>query len=83
MKGIIFNLLEEVVTQAHGEEVWDQLLDAAQVDGAFTSLGNYPDEDLFIREKFEAELATRGMKSIMPAQAYEDRTFEWDYSAGD
>ncbi|HEV7866678.1 MAG TPA: heme NO-binding domain-containing protein [Chthoniobacteraceae bacterium] len=47
MKGIIFNLLEEVVTQGHGEEVWDELLDAAQVDGVFTSLGNYPDEDLF------------------------------------
>lgn len=47
MKGIIFNLLEEVVTQAHGEAVWDQLLEAAGVEGAFTSLGNYPDEDLF------------------------------------
>lgn len=47
MKGIIFNLLEEVVTDAHGEKVWDDLLEAAQVDGVFTSLGNYPDEDLF------------------------------------
>lgn len=46
MKGIIFNLLEEVVTETHGEKVWDQLLDAAHVDGVFTSLGNYPDEDL-------------------------------------
>src|SRR5437867_896326 len=47
MKGIIFNLLEEVVTQAHGEKVWDQLLVTAQLDGVFTSLGNYPDEHLF------------------------------------
>ncbi len=47
MKGIIFNLLQEVVTQAHGEDVWDQLLETAGVDGVFTSLGNYPDEDLF------------------------------------
>ena len=46
MKGIIFNLLEEVVTQAHGEDVWDQLLEAAGLDGVFTSLGNYPDEHL-------------------------------------
>jgi hypothetical protein len=46
MKGIIFNLLEEVVTQTHGEEMWDHLLDTTQLDGAFTSLGNYPDEDL-------------------------------------
>ncbi len=47
MKGIIFNLLEEVVTEAHGEKLWDELLEAAHVDGVFTSLGNYPDEDLF------------------------------------
>ncbi len=47
MKGIIFNLLEEVITQAHGEATWDHLLDATGLDGAFTSLGNYADEDLF------------------------------------
>jgi hypothetical protein len=47
MKGIIFNLLEEVVTQAHGCDVWDQLLEAAGVSGAYTSLGNYPDDELY------------------------------------
>jgi hypothetical protein len=47
MKGIIFNLLEEVITQEFGEDTWDQLPDTAQVDGAFTSLGTYPDADLF------------------------------------
>ena len=47
MKGIIFNLLEEVVSDAHGESVWDDLLSVSGVEGAFTSLGNYPDEDLF------------------------------------
>jgi hypothetical protein len=47
MKGIIFNLLEEVVTRQYGEATWDQLLDDARIDGAYTSLGNYPDEQLF------------------------------------
>ncbi len=47
MKGIIFNLLEEVVTQHLGAETWDQLLADAGLDGVFTSLGNYPDEYLF------------------------------------
>jgi hypothetical protein len=47
VKGIIFNLLEEVVTEKFGADKWDQLLKEAQVDGAFTSLGNYPDADLF------------------------------------
>ena len=46
MKGIIFNLLEEAVTRRLGADAWDDLLVQAQVDGAFTSLGNYPDETL-------------------------------------
>ena len=45
MKGIIFNLLEEVVAIHLGELAWDGLLDRAGVDGVYTSLGNYPDED--------------------------------------
>lgn len=46
MKGIVFNLLEQVVTDAHGEDVWEDLLDEAGVDGAYTSLGSYADEDM-------------------------------------
>jgi hypothetical protein len=46
MKGIVFNLLEECVTAEHGEDTWDALLDAAGLDGVYTSLGSYPDEDL-------------------------------------
>ena len=47
MKGIIFNLVEEVVTKNYGEDTWDSLLDAAELDGSYTSLGSYPDTDLF------------------------------------
>lgn len=46
MKGIVFNLLEEAIRQEHGEDAWDALLDQTQLDGAYTSLGNYPDQDL-------------------------------------
>ncbi len=46
MKGIIFNLLEEIVTEEHGSDTWDDLLETAGLDGAYTSLGSYPDEDL-------------------------------------
>ena len=46
MKGIIFNLAQEVITQSHGEDAWDALLDSAGLDGSYTSLGNYPDGDL-------------------------------------
>jgi hypothetical protein len=46
MKGIVFNLLEEVVRAEYGEDTWDTLLDKAGLDGAYTSLGGYPDTDM-------------------------------------
>ncbi|MEO7803977.1 MAG: heme NO-binding domain-containing protein [Actinomycetota bacterium] len=46
MKGIVFNLLEEVVSEELGESVWDSLLDTTGLDGAYTSVGSYDDEDL-------------------------------------
>lgn len=46
MKGIVFNLLQEVVSREYGEDTWDSLLDAAGVEGAYTAVGSYPDEDL-------------------------------------
>lgn len=55
MKGIVFNLLEQVVSTAHGEDVWDQLLDDAGVDGVYTSLGSYPDEELGLLVKAASE----------------------------
>jgi hypothetical protein len=45
MKGIVFNLLEEAVVEAQGPDAWDQVLEDAGVDGAYTSLGNYPDDE--------------------------------------
>ncbi len=46
MKGVVFNLLEEVVRRSHGEDTWDALLDHAGLAGSYTSLGSYPDEDM-------------------------------------
>ena len=46
MKGVMFNLLEEVVTTQMGEDAWDRILDGAGIEGVYTSLGNYPDEEL-------------------------------------
>jgi quercetin dioxygenase-like cupin family protein len=41
----------------------------------------YPDEDPFIRQKFEEELGKRGMTSGIPDIAYRDHNYEWDYDA--
>ena len=46
MKGVEFNLLEQVVVRKYGETVWDDLLDATQLPGTYTSLGSYPDEEI-------------------------------------
>lgn len=46
MKGIVFNVVEEVVTELYGSDTWDDLLHAAGVDGAYTALGNYADREL-------------------------------------
>src|SRR5919197_6245449 len=46
MKGIVFNLLEEIVSRDYGENTWDALLEAAELDGSYTSLGSYSDDDL-------------------------------------
>lgn len=46
VKGYVFNLLEQIVARDHGEDTWDALLEASELDGVYTSLGSYPDEDL-------------------------------------
>ena len=43
----------------------------------------YPDEDPWMRQNFEQELARRGLKSEMPAECYTDYDYKWDYSEDD
>ncbi|MGH2731255.1 MAG: heme NO-binding domain-containing protein [Actinomycetota bacterium] len=45
MKGIVFNLLEHAVTEEFGEDSWDEVLEATGLDGAYTAVGSYPDEE--------------------------------------
>jgi quercetin dioxygenase-like cupin family protein len=39
----------------------------------------YPNEEPWIRQRFEGELAKGGLTTLMPEEAYEDRNFEWSY----
>ena len=43
MKGVVFNLLEEVDVRDFGPDMSDVLVDDAEVSGYYTSLGNYSD----------------------------------------
>ena len=49
MKGIVFNILEEMVIEKCGMAAWNELLETAlpDEDGAFTAGKSYPDENLF------------------------------------
>lgn len=46
MKGVIFNVVAEVVIDLLGEDAWDDLLDQAEAGGSYTSLGTYDDGEL-------------------------------------
>jgi len=40
---------------------------------------DYANEEPWIRERFESELAKRGMTSDIPEAAYKDKNYEWAY----
>lgn len=44
---MIFNLFERIVTREYGEDAWDDVLAAADLDGVYTSVGSYPDAEFF------------------------------------
>lgn len=46
MMGIMFNIVEEIVTAEYGPDTWDDLLDDAGVEGAYTAIGSYDDAEL-------------------------------------
>ncbi len=46
MKGVLFNVVEDVVTEAMSADAWDDVVEDSDVAGAYTSLGTYPDEEL-------------------------------------
>ena len=65
MKGVVFNLLEEVVAQQFGQEVWENLIDKAEVSGAYTSLGSYSDEELVALVATSAEVLGKTPSEIL------------------
>ena len=46
MKGVVFNAAQEAVIELFDEDTWDDLLDAAGVEGVYSSVGSYPDEEM-------------------------------------
>ena len=48
MKGIVFNMLNDLVEENYGMDVWDDLIEATapKSEGIYTSVEIYPDEEL-------------------------------------
>ncbi len=46
MKGVIFNLLGDVVQREYGQDTWGAVLDAAELSPDDASPGSYPDEEM-------------------------------------
>jgi hypothetical protein len=56
----------------HSEKVEDRARDQIE----------YPREEAWIREKFEEELAKKGLDILMPEEAYTNAAYDWGYTAG-
>lgn len=65
MKGIVFNLLEQVVREEYGEDTWDKLLEATGLDGVYTSISSYPDEHLYQLVSAAADLTGKQANEIV------------------
>ena len=56
MKGIFFNLAQEVVEDRWGADLWDDTIALAGVGGAYTWFGTYADADMFALVRALSEL---------------------------
>lgn len=65
MKGVIFNLLEEVVIDHHGDAVWDALLTTAGSSGVYTSLGSYADAELYALVEAASQLTGTPVRQLL------------------
>ena len=65
MKGIIFNLLEDVVGDHYGDAVWDSLLLATDNEGIYSSLGSYPDAELIALVETASSLTGTPVRTLL------------------
>jgi Haem-NO-binding len=65
MKGVLFTVIEEVVISNFGEDAWDEVLRKSGADGAYTSLGDYPDSDLFQIVNAMSEVLGRPVPEVL------------------
>lgn len=47
MKGVVFNILEDMVTEKGGLALWQEVLDKSGVSGSYTAVATYDDKEMF------------------------------------
>lgn len=67
MKGVVFNAAEEAVTEIYSADTWDDLIDAAGVDGIYSSVGDYPDTELVNIVKAASEATGLSVDEVLVA----------------
>lgn len=65
MKGIVFNLLRDVVEAEDGPDAWDDVLRRAGSQGVHASLGLYPDAELQALVLAAGERDGRGPQDVL------------------
>lgn len=65
VKGVIFNIIEEAVVSEHGDDAWDDLLERAGLEGAYTALGHYDDREVAALVEAAAELLGTDAASVL------------------
>ena len=63
----MFNLLEDVLSEAYGPEAWDDLLCATGAGGVYASLGDYPDTEFFLLVEAAASFTHRSRDEMLLA----------------
>jgi|TARA_B110000459_G_scaffold195832_1_gene236997 hypothetical protein len=64
MKGVIFTTVEEIVVDLFDAHTWDDLLESAGLDGAYTALGNYGEDELVSIVTEVAAATNQGMDDV-------------------
>ena len=67
MKGIVFDILSEMVEERYGLAAWDALLEQTGCDGHYVATASYPDSELFALVEAATEATGMAQRDLVAA----------------
>ncbi|MCP5180603.1 MAG: heme NO-binding domain-containing protein [Pseudomonadales bacterium] len=67
MKGVVFNILADMVESSYGIEAWDGLLLATGLEGVYVATESYPDEELYALVEAASKATGIEASALVPA----------------